>query len=143
VVIIWRFTGSRIHSVDAERRAQQVVAISFFLLAPYVSVQAIDHLITGNKAGASWLGVALAATDAVLMPSLGLAKKRLGAQLGSFATTADGTQNLLCAYLSAAVLAGLLLNAIAGWWWADPIVALLVTIVVVQAGMRTWRGDAC
>ena len=98
VVISWRFTGIRIHSADAERRAQQVVAVSFFLLAPYVLVEAIDYLITWNKAGSSWLGVALAATDAVLMPSLGIAKKRLGAHLGSFATTADGTQNLLCQF---------------------------------------------
>ena len=143
IVIIWRFTGARVHSAHAERRAQQLVAVSFLLLAPYVVVEAIDHLATGNRAGASWLGIALAATDAILMPVLGVAKKRLGAELGSFATTADGTQNLLCAYLSAAVLGGLLLNALVGWWWADPIVALLVAVVVVQAGRRTWRGEAC
>ena len=125
LVIIWRFTGARVHSPHAERRAQQVVAVSFFLLAPYVVVEAIDHLVTGNQSGVSWLGIALAATDMILMPVLGI---RI---------------NLLCAYLSGAVLVGLLLNALAGWWWADPVVALLVAAVVVQAGARTWRGQAC
>jgi divalent metal cation (Fe/Co/Zn/Cd) transporter len=143
VVIIWRFTGTRIHSARAERRAQQVVAVSFLLLAPYITVAALDHLHTGAGAAPSWLGIGLAATDAALMPFLGTAKRRVGSELGSFATHADGTQNLLCAYLSLAVLAGLLLNALAGWWWADPVAALLVAVVAVQAGRRTWRGETC
>jgi len=143
LVIVWRFTGARVHSDKAERVAQRVVAISFFLLAPYVAVEAIDQLITGNAARVSWLGIALAATDAMLMPMLGMSKKRIGNRMGSLATTANGTQNLLCAYLSFGVLVGLGLNALLGWWWADPLVALLVAGVVVQAGWRTWRGQTC
>lgn len=143
VVIIWRFSGDRIHDEDAERTAQKVVAVSFFLLAPYIVVAAIDHLITGNASRTSWLGIGLAATDMLLMPILGRAKKRIGAQLGSRATTGEGHQNILCAYLSLGVLLGLAANPILGWWWMDPIVGMLVAIVVVQAGVGTWRGRSC
>lgn len=91
----------------AERLAQKVVGVSFFLLAPYIVVTAIDHLLTGNAARASWIGIALAASDAALMPILGRAKKNAGGILGSAATTSAGYQNILCAYLSVAVLIGL------------------------------------
>jgi divalent metal cation (Fe/Co/Zn/Cd) transporter len=143
LIIIWRFTGDRIHSVRAERLSQKVVGLSFFLLAPYIIVAAIDHLVTGDAAGASWLGIALAGSDMLLMPLLGLAKRRVGHQLRSDATVGEGTQNILCAYLSLAVLVGLGANALFGLWWADPAVALLVAIVVIQAGISTWRGRAC
>lgn len=143
LVIIWRFTGSRVHSPDAERLAQKVVGLSFFLLTPYIVVTAIDHLVTGNAAKASWIGIALAASDAILMPILGRAKKRAGTTIRSAATTGAGHQNIVCAYLSVAVLIGLGANALAGWWWADPIAALLVAVVCVQAGVRTWRGEGC
>jgi divalent metal cation (Fe/Co/Zn/Cd) transporter len=143
LVIIWRFSGERVHSAGAERLAQKVVGLSFFLLAPYIVVEAIDHLLTGNAAGVSWLGVGLAGTDVALMPFLGRAKKRVGNRLRSHATTGEGKQNILCAYLSLAVLVGLGANAILGWWWADPIVGLVLAIVVIQAGARTWRGQAC
>jgi divalent metal cation (Fe/Co/Zn/Cd) transporter len=143
LVIIWRFTGTRIHSEDAERLAQKVVAVSFFLLAPYIVGVAVDHLLTGNAAGVSWLGIALAATDVVLMPVLGRAKERVGAGVRSHATISEGRQNILCAYLSLAVLLGLAANVLFGWWWSDPIVALVVAVVVIQAGARTWHGQAC
>ena len=143
LVIVWRFTGARIHSQDAEQLAQKVVAVSFLLLAPYIVVVAVDHLLTGNAAGVSWLGIALAATDVVVMPVLGRAKQNVGSGLGSYATTSEGRQNILCAYLSLAVLVGLGANALFGWWWADPIVALAVALVVIQAGARTWRGENC
>ena len=143
LVIIWRFTGPRIHSADAERLAQKVVAVSFFLLAPYIVVVAADHLLTDGAAAVSWLGIALAATDVVRMPVLGRAKERVGGGLRSHATTSEGRQNILCAYLSLAVLVGLGANALWGWWWADPTVALAVAVVVVQAGARTWRGETC
>ena len=141
--IIWRYTGDRVHAPDAERLARKAVAVSFLLLAPYIVVIAVDHLLTGNAAGASWLGIALAGSDAVLMPLVGRAKERVGRGLGSRATASEGRQNVLCAYLSVAVLIGLLANAMLGWWWADPVVALAVAAVAVQAGARTWRDEGC
>jgi divalent metal cation (Fe/Co/Zn/Cd) transporter len=143
LVIVWRYTGTRVHSAQAERTAQQAVAVSFFLLAPYIVVVAVDHLVTGNAAGASWVGIGLAATDVLLMPILGRAKQQVGGGLGSLATSSEGRQNVLCAYLSLAVLVGLAANALLGWWWADPLVALAVAVVVVQAGSGTWRGQTC
>jgi len=143
LVIIWRFTGARIHSEDAERTAQKVVAVSFFLLAPYVAVEATRQLLTRTEPKASWIGIALALSSIVCMPLFGYAKKRIGNQLSSAATEGEGTQNILCAYLSVAILVGLAANALFGWWWADPVVALLVAVVAVQAGARTWRGEAC
>ena len=142
LVIIWRFSGPRIHSGAGERRAQKVVAVSFLLLVPYIVVVAIDQLVSGNAAAGSWVGIVLAGIDAVLMPVLGRAKRQLGRRLGSTATRGAGTQNILCAYLSAAVLIGLVANACLGWWWADPIVALVVAAACLQAGWRTWRGNA-
>jgi divalent metal cation (Fe/Co/Zn/Cd) transporter len=143
LVIIWRFTGDRIHSIDAEAIARRVVAISFFLLAPYIFVEATRRLITGSEAKGSWVGVGLALSAVILMPVFGYAKKSIGNELGSGATTGEGTQNILCAYLSVAILVGLAANALIGFWWADPIVALIVAVVAVQAGARTWRGDSC
>jgi divalent metal cation (Fe/Co/Zn/Cd) transporter len=143
LVIIWRFTGDRIHSVAAEAIARRVVAISFFLLAPYIFVEATRRLVTGSEAKGSWVGVGLALSAVILMPVFGYVKKRIGNELGSGATSGEGTQNILCAYLSVAILVGLAANALVGFWWADPIVALIVAVVAVQAGARTWRGDSC
>ncbi|HEX2810444.1 MAG TPA: cation transporter [Kineosporiaceae bacterium] len=143
LVIIWRFSGDRIHSATAERLAQRVVAVSFVLLVPYIVVAAVGHLVTGNAAGGSWVGIGLASIDAALMPLLGRAKKQLGRRLGSHATSGTGTQNILCAYLSIAVLIGLVANATLGWWRADPIVALIVAVACLQAGWNTWRVNTC
>lgn len=143
MAIIWRFTGARIHSPEAERTTQAVVAVSFFLLVPYIVVEAVDHLLTGNAARGSWIGVALAAIDAVLMPLLGQAKMRVGRRLGSHATRSAGVQNILCAYLSMAVLVGLLANVWFGLWWADPVVAFVVAVACLQGGINAWRGDTC
>ena len=143
VILVWRFAPDRLHSQNAERVAQKVVGATFVLLVPYIVVQAIDHLITGNASGVSWIGLGLAASDAVLMPILGQAKKRIGNRLGSAAATGAGTQNILCAYLSIAVLIGLGANALFGAWWADPVAGLLVAVVCLQAGVATWRGRGC
>jgi divalent metal cation (Fe/Co/Zn/Cd) transporter len=143
LVIIWRFTGSRVHSDAAERTAQRVVAVTFFLLAPYIGVEAVRRLLTGNEAEGSWVGVGLAATSIVLMPYFGHAKKRIGNRLQSSATAGEGIQNLLCGYLSLAILVGLGANAAFGLWWADPLVALVVALAAIHGGIRTWRGDAC
>ena len=143
LVIIWRFTGQRVRSDAAERRAQKVVAVTFFLLAPYISVEAVRRLSAGSEAEGSWVGVGLAAVSIVLMPYFGYAKKRIGNRLQSSATTGEGIQNLLCAYLSLAILVGLGANAIFGLWWADPLVAIGVAVAAVSGGIRTWRGEIC
>lgn len=143
LVIIWRFTGDRIDSEEAETTARKVVAVSFFLLAPYIAIEATRRLVTGTEAKASWVGIGLVVSSVLLMPLFGYAKKRIGTKLGSGATTGEGTQNILCAYLSLAVLIGLGANALLGLWWADPLVAILVAVAAVQAGMSTWRGGGC
>lgn len=143
VVIIWRFWGARALSERAERRAQQIVAVQFFILAPYVAVEALRTLVTTSEPEVSYLGIGLTAVSAVLMPAFGIAKRRVGEQLGSAATRGEGMQNMLCAYLSVAVLAGLGLNALLGWWWADPLAALVIAGVAVREGREAWRGDEC
>ena len=143
VVIIWRFWGARALSDRAERRAQKLVAVQFFILAPYVGVEAVRALVGGHEPETSLLGIGLTIVSAILMPAFGVAKRRVGAALGSAATRAEGMQNMLCAYLSLAVLAGLLGNTLAGWWWLDPLAALLIAYVAVREGREAWRGDDC
>jgi divalent metal cation (Fe/Co/Zn/Cd) transporter len=143
VVIVWRFTGGRTVSEHAERRAQQLVAVQFFILAPYVGVESVRALINGSHAEESVVGIALAASSLVLMPLLARAKQRIGTRIGSSATASEGKQNLLCAYLAAALLVGLLGNALFAAWWLDPIVGLLIAGVAIQEGREAWRGDAC
>ncbi|HET9546172.1 MAG TPA: cation transporter [Gaiellaceae bacterium] len=143
VVIIWRFWGARALSERAERRAQKLVAVQFFVLAPYVAFEAVRALVTGHEPESSPLGIGLTIVSAILMPAFGVAKRRVGAALGSAATRAEGMQNMLCAYLSLAVLAGLLGNTLAGWWWLDPLAALLIAYVAVREGREAWRGEEC
>jgi divalent metal cation (Fe/Co/Zn/Cd) transporter len=143
LVIVWRFTGRRLHSESAERRAQKLVAISFFLLAPYVTVEALYNLATGERPATSWVGMVLVTTSLVGMPLLGRAKRRLADTLGSAATRGEGTQNLLCAYLAGAVLVGLVSNALFGLWWLDPVAALVIAGVAVREGVQSWRGEGC
>ena len=142
-VVIWLFTGARLHSHSAERRAQQMIAASFFALAAYVSVEATWTLIAANEPGTSWVGIGLAAVTAPTMPLLARAKRRVGEKLNSSATIKEGAQNMVCAYLSVALLAGLLLNALAGWWWADPAAALVIAAVAFREGRASWRGEGC
>jgi divalent metal cation (Fe/Co/Zn/Cd) transporter len=143
LVIVWRFTGSRLLSHAAEERAQKLVAVQFFLLAPYVGFEAVHKLLTGEQPQTSWLGIALVTSSVIGMPFLGIAKRRLADKLGSVATRGEGTQNLLCAYLAAAVLVGLLGNALFGLWWLDPVAALVVAAVAVKEGRESWRGEGC
>jgi divalent metal cation (Fe/Co/Zn/Cd) transporter len=143
VIVIWRFTGSRTHSDASERVAQRAVAVSFFLLAPYIAVEAIRSLAGGEHPATSALGIAITASSVVLMPALGLAKRRLGARLGSGATAGEGTQNLLCAAQGAAVLVGLAANAAFGAWWLDAMIALALAAVALDEGRDTWRGEGC
>jgi divalent metal cation (Fe/Co/Zn/Cd) transporter len=143
VIIVWRFTGTRTLSETAEARAGKAVAVSFFLLAPFIAYDAAAALIARDHAGTSWLGIGLSVASLIAMPALGLAKRRLGARLGSAATAGEGTQNLLCAYLAAGVLAGLLANTVLGWWWLDPVVALGIAALAVREGTEAWRGEEC
>lgn len=143
VIIIWRFWGARAMSERAERRAQKLVAVQFFILAPYVGIEAVRSLLTNSEPEVSYLGIGLTAVSAILMPVFGIAKKRVAVKLNSRATMGEGTQNILCAYLSVAVLAGLALNAGFGWWWADPLAALVIAGVAVREGLESWRGEDC
>jgi divalent metal cation (Fe/Co/Zn/Cd) transporter len=143
VIVVWRFTGDRTLSETAERRAQKAVAVTFFLLAPYITIDAVHSLIAGEHARTSWLGIGLSIASLIVMPVLGMAKKRIGARLGSGATSGEGTQNLLCAYLAAAVLVGLLANMLLGLWWLDPAVGLLIAGLAVHEGREAWRGEDC
>jgi divalent metal cation (Fe/Co/Zn/Cd) transporter len=143
VIIIWRFTGSRVMSERAERRAQKLVAVQFFILAPYVAVESIRALAGGEHPEVSVLGMGLAVWSLVTMPLLGVAKQRIADEIGSAATKGEGRQNVLCAYLAGALLIGLAGNAIAGAWWLDPVVGLLIAGVAVKEGLEAWRGDGC
>jgi divalent metal cation (Fe/Co/Zn/Cd) transporter len=142
-VVVWLFTGRRLHSETAERHAQQVIAVSFFLLAAYVSVESLRTLAGSGHPETSWVGIGLAAVTAPTMPLLARAKRRAGRGLGSAATVAEGNQNLLCAYLSVALLIGLGANALLGWWWADPLAGLAIAAVAVREGVQSWRGRGC
>jgi divalent metal cation (Fe/Co/Zn/Cd) transporter len=143
VVIIWRFSGSRIFSERAEQRAQVLVAAQFFILASFITYEGVEKLVTGGDVETSWLGIGLTIATLAICQPLGLAKRRLGAKLGSSATVGEGTQNLLCGYLAIAVLVGLLANTLFGVWWLDPVVALGIAAVALQEGRKALRGEAC
>ena len=143
VIIVWRFTGNRVFSHTAEQRAQKLVAVQFFLLAPYVAFESIKTLAAGDHPDVSWVGIGLAVGSVIFMPMFGIAKQRLADQLGSAATKGEGRQNMLCAYLAAALLIGLLGNALAGAWWLDPVVGLLIAALAVKEGREAWRGEGC
>jgi hypothetical protein len=143
VIIVWRFTGHRVFSHSAEQRAQKLVAVQFFMLAPYVGYESVRGLIAGEHPDVSWVGIGLATGSVILMPMLGIAKQRLADQLGSAATAGEGRQNMLCAYLAGALLVGLLGNALVGAWWLDPVVGVLIAAVAFKEGVDAWRGEGC
>lgn len=143
-MVVWRFTGARMLSESAERRAQRGVAVSFWLTAPYIAVESIRHLAGEHHAETSMIGIVLTGVTLLAMPILGRAKKQLAARLGSAATAGEGTQNYLCAAQAAAVLIGLAVTA--HWpssWWFDPAVGLAIATVAVWQGVRAWRGEDC
>ena len=144
VIVVWRFTGSRMLSETAERRAQKAVAVSFWLLAPYIAIEAIRDLAAHHPASTTLLGIALTASSLVIMPVLGIAKRRLGGRLGSGATAGEGTQNLMCAAQAAGVLLALVVVAVwPGGWPVNPIIALGIAGWSVWEGNRSWRGADC
>jgi divalent metal cation (Fe/Co/Zn/Cd) transporter len=143
LIVLWRFAVVRAASGAAERRAQQWIAVSFYVIAAYVSVEAIRSLVVGDEPGVSWVGIGLSAFTLATMPPLAIAKARVAEALGSSATKSESRQTMLCAYLSAALLVGLGANALLGWWWADPITALAIAGVALREGRASWAGDAC
>jgi divalent metal cation (Fe/Co/Zn/Cd) transporter len=142
-VVLWLFTGGRLGSRTAERRAQQLIALTFFVLAAYVGVEALRTLVSVDRPHASWVGIGLAAFTAPTMPLLATAKRRIGHKLNSSATVKEASQTQLCAYLSIALLVGLGANALFGWWWADPLTALAIAAVALKEGRESWRGEGC
>lgn len=141
--MIWLFSGGRGSSHAAERRAQQLIAASYALLVLYIGIEATRDLLGSHHPEVSWLGIGLAAFTAPTMPLLARAKRNVGHKLNSSATVSEAGQNMICAYLSIALLAGLLANALLGWWWADPIAALVIATIAAKEGIDAWRGESC
>lgn len=141
LIILWQFRHRLPES--RERRALRWMAVSFFALAAYVSVESVRALLGGHQPHASPVGIALAAASLMIMPFLSWAQRRTGKSLGSNAVVADSTQTLLCTYLSAVLLIGLVLNATLGWAWADPIAGLVIAGVAIREGLEAWRGKGC
>jgi len=139
--IAWQFTAR--DPETREKTALRVIAVSFFALAIYVTIDATLSLTGVRTVEPSTIGIILTALSLVIMPALSFAERRTGQELGSASAIADSKQTLICAYLSGAVLIGLLLNALFGWSWADPIAALVVVIFAVKEGIEAWKGDSC
>ncbi|WP_062997269.1 cation transporter [Nocardia mikamii] len=139
--VAWQFAGPNPEA--REKIALRIIAFSFFALALYVTVDSIRGLLGLGAAHHSPIGIGLAAVSLVIMPILSAAQRRTGRELGSASAVADSKQTLLCTYLSAVLLAGLLLNALFGWSWADPIAALVIALIAVKEGVNAWRGDTC
>jgi divalent metal cation (Fe/Co/Zn/Cd) transporter len=134
-VVVWEMRGV---SEDRERVALRLIAVSFFVLAAYVSIEAIRDLAVGAEAAESDVGIALAAVSLVVMPVLAIMKRRVGRAMDSRTLVADSTETLLCSYLSAILLVGLVLNATVGWWWADPLAAMGIAALAVREGREAW-----
>jgi len=147
-ILIWRLRaeGERAGAEEIERlerRAQRLVAASLFLLAAYVGVDAVHALATKERPGPTLVGLALTALSLAVMWWLARAKRRAAKQLASRALEADAFQTTACWWLSLIALAGLGLNAALGWWWADPLAALGMTIFLVREGREAWKGEEC
>ncbi|MGA5466750.1 cation transporter [Mycobacterium sp. NPDC050041] len=139
--VAWQFAGKDPES--RERAALRVIAFSFFALAAYVAVDAVRSLFGFGEARHSTVGIALAAVSLAIMPVLSWAQRRAGRELGSLSAVADSKQTLLCTYLSAVLLVGLLLNSFFGWSWADPLAALVIAAIAVREGLEAWKGRTC
>ncbi|WP_438804340.1 cation transporter [Nocardia noduli] len=139
--VAWQFAGRDPQS--REKVALRIIAFSFFALAAYVTVHSIRALLGVEQARHSTIGITLAAVSLVVMPVLSAAQRRAGRELGSASAVADSEQTLLCTYLSAVLLVGLLLNSLFGWSWADLIAALVIAVIAVREGLDAWRGDTC
>jgi divalent metal cation (Fe/Co/Zn/Cd) transporter len=142
--VAWQFAAREHETREArEATALRIIAVSFFALAAYVTVEAVRGLAGAAEAEPSRVGIVLAALSLAVMPLLSLAQRRAGRELGSASAFADSKQTLLCTYLSAVLLVGLVLNASLGWAWADPLAALFIAVLAVREGREAWRGNAC
>jgi len=139
--VAWQFSAK--DPETREKAALRFTAVSFFALAAYVAVDAALSLFGVGEARPSLIGIVLAAASLLIMPVLSLAQRRAGRELGSMSAVADSKQTLLCTYLSAILLAGLVLNSLWGWSWADPLAALGIAAIAVREGVNAWRGDPC
>ncbi len=140
LVIIWQFSG---RDDDREHRALRLIALSFFALGAYVGGQSVLDIVVRSEPDASAVGIVLAALSLTVMPILAVAKRRTARRLGSVTVAADSQQTMLCTYLSAVLLVGLVLNATLGWWWADPIAALVIGVLAIREGRQVWQGQHC
>nr|WP_024127062.1 cation transporter [Streptomyces sp. F8]AHE39783.1 Cation efflux protein [Streptomyces sp. F8] len=142
--VAWQFSA-RDHAVREarEKTTLRIIAVSFFALAAYVSVDAVRALAGTGAAEPSVPGIAIAALSMAIMPFLSAAQRRAGGELGSVSAVADSKQTLLCTYLSAVLLIGLILNATLGWSWADPVAALVIAVIAIKEGREAWQGKGC
>ncbi|MBC9956616.1 cation diffusion facilitator family transporter [Yimella sp. cx-51] len=141
LIVLWQF---RHHLPESrERTAQKLMAGAFLALALFVGVESVRALVTQQRPEASTIGMVIAALSLAIMPFLSWSQRRTGRELGSGSVVADSKQTLLCTYLSAVLLVGLALNALFGWWWADPIAALVIAAVALKEGREAWRGEGC
>lgn len=141
LIILWQFRHPLPES--REQTALRLLTLSFFALAAYVSFESVRALLAAERPDPAPAGIALAVASLIVMPLLSRAQRRTGRALGSRAVVANGTQTLLCSYLSAVLLGGLLLNSSFGWWWADPLAGLAIAAVATREGIQTWRGEGC
>lgn len=141
LIILWQFRHTMPET--RERTALRAIAVSFYALAAYVTFESVRSLLTGEGGETSRVGIIIAALSLIIMPTLSWAQRRTGRELGSATVVADSKQTLLCTYLSAVLLVGLLLNATLGWWWADPIVGLVIAALALREGREAWNGEAC
>lgn len=141
IVVAWQFSGG--WHEDREWVALRLIAISFFALAGFVTWDAVAALVAGDAPDPSTVGIVIAVASLVVMPTVSLMQRRAGHQVGSHSAVADSKQTLLCSYMSAVLLAALLANSLAGWWWADPLGALVIAGLAAREGINTWRGDSC
>ncbi len=139
--VAWQFAGRDPEA--REKAALRIIAVSFFALAAYVTVESVRALVGGSEAEHSSVGLVLAALSLLIMPVLSYAQRRAGRELGSRSAVADSKQTLLCTYLSGVLLVGLAVNSLFGWSWADPIAALIIAAVAVKEGREAWKGDNC
>ncbi|NYD71345.1 cation diffusion facilitator family transporter [Herbiconiux flava] len=139
--VAWQFT--RREPERWEKGTLRVIAVAFFALAAYVTVSSLAALAGREPVQHSTLGIVITALSVVVMPVLSLAERRAGRELGSATAVADSKQTLICTYLSAAVLVGLVANSLFGWWWADAVAGLVIAAFAIREGVEAWRGDAC